>query len=144
MRNDNRHRAIIKRNYMFVVGRLGDGLREPFRGTTAYDIMNAFGESPPLPCGEQPGQSVREPVFESGDDDASGRARHALHVPEDDGTRPAVGGCADHRDGAWREQGIQFPRGFFHGRLLCPAVRGVPCGVLVWDTGCFFVVHYMN
>ena len=65
------------------------------------------------------------------------RIAEALHVPEDDGTRPAVGGCADHRDGAWREQGIQFPRGFFHGRLLCPAVRGVPCGVLVWDTGCF-------
>ena len=67
------------------------------------------------------------------------RIAEALHVPEDDGTRPAVGGCADHRDGAWREQGIQFPGGFFHGRLLCPAVGGVPCGVLVWDTGCFLL-----
>jgi len=76
---------------MFVVGRLGNRLREPFRGTTAYDIMDAFGESPPLPCGEQPGQSVREPVFESGDDDASGRARHALHVPEDERRGDTVG-----------------------------------------------------
>ena len=51
------------------------------------------------------------------------RIAEALHVPGTVETRPAVGGCADHRDGRGVNKGIQFPRGFFLGRLLCQAVR---------------------
>ena len=70
------------------------------------------------------------------------RIAEALHVPEDDGTRPPLG----MRRSPAMERGVNKDpvSKIFSRRLLCPAVRGVPCGVLVWDTGCFFVVHYMN
>lgn len=67
---------------MLIIAWLDYGTLERLGRTTAHHIVQAVDETPALPRGEQAGDGVGETVAKRRDDDASGRARHALHIAQ--------------------------------------------------------------
>ena len=84
LRDDDSHGAVVERDDVLIVGRLGDGFGERLGRFASDHIVNTIYISPPLPRSEQTGERVGKTMLERGDDDATSGARHPLHIAQDE------------------------------------------------------------